>query len=80
MHYEIIMTVFTSVFLAELGDKTQIATFLFASDKNFSKMDVFAGACLALILSSASEFLQAASFPDQLIRNTSPIPAEFCLL
>ncbi len=53
MHYEIIMTVFTSVFLAELGDKTQIATFLFASDKNFSKMDVFAGACLALILSSA---------------------------
>ncbi len=53
MNYKFIMTVFTSVFLAELGDKTQIATFLFACDKNVSKISVFTGACLALILSTA---------------------------
>ena len=53
MHYELIMTVFTSVFLAELGDKTQIATLLFACDNNIGKKEVFLGACLALILSSA---------------------------
>ncbi len=30
---KIFLIVFISVFLAELGDKTQIATLLFASDK-----------------------------------------------
>jgi putative Ca2+/H+ antiporter (TMEM165/GDT1 family) len=46
-------TVFGAVFLAELGDKTQIATLLFASDKDVSKMLVFAAAALALIMTSA---------------------------
>ncbi len=53
MHYKLMMTVFTSVFLAELGDKTQIATLLFACDNNTGKKEIFFGACLALILSSA---------------------------
>ena len=43
------MTVFGSVFVAELGDKTQLATMLFASDKEVSKMTVFVGAALALV-------------------------------
>ena len=50
---EILSTVFTSVFIAELGDKTQFATMLFASDKEISKLTVFTGASLALILTSA---------------------------
>ena len=50
---ENITTVFTSVFIAELGDKTQVATMLFASDKEISKLTVFTGASLALILTSA---------------------------
>lgn len=37
------MTVFGSVFVAELGDKTQLATMLFASDNEVSKMTVFVG-------------------------------------
>jgi len=53
MDYKTIFVVFGSVFLAELGDKTQLATLLFASDKEVSKLLVFIGASLALIATSA---------------------------
>ena len=49
----IFFTAFVTIFLAELGDKTQIATLLFAADKDQSKLIVFLGAALALILSTA---------------------------
>ena len=45
--------VFVSIFLAELGDKTQLATLLFASEKNINKYVVFLGAALALTTTSA---------------------------
>jgi putative Ca2+/H+ antiporter (TMEM165/GDT1 family) len=47
-------TVFLAVFLAELGDKTQLATMLFASDNNaaVSKWTVFFAASAALTLSA----------------------------
>ena len=53
MDLKVFLTVFTAVFIAELGDKTQLATLLFASDRNVNKLTVFAGASLALILTSA---------------------------
>ncbi len=53
MDWKILLTVLSAVFVAELGDKTQIATLLFAADKEVSKFAVFLGASLALVLTSA---------------------------
>jgi len=53
MDIKIFLTVFTTIFLAELGDKTQLATLLFATDQNVSKITVFIGASIALITASA---------------------------
>ena len=52
MDIKVLLTVFTTVFVAELGDKTQLATLLFSSDKAVSKLTVFVGASLALVLAS----------------------------
>ena len=47
------MTVFWMIFIAELGDKTQVATLLLAADRPAARWVVFAGAASALVLSSA---------------------------
>ena len=45
--------VFVTIFLAEIGDKTQLATVLFAADGKASRWLVFAAAASALVLSAA---------------------------
>ena len=51
--WRVFITIFASVFIAELGDKTQLATMLFAADKETSKWMVFAAASAALVVASA---------------------------
>lgn len=48
-----LLSIFIAVFLAELGDKTQLATVLFASDKNHNPYFVFMAAAGALVASTA---------------------------
>ena len=53
MDWKLLFTVFATIFVAEIGDKTQLATILYASGAEASKLTVFLGAALALILTSA---------------------------
>lgn len=53
MEFKILGVVFLTVFLAELGDKTQLATMLFAAREPGHTVTVFVGSALALIAASA---------------------------
>ena len=53
MDPKLFATVFGTVFIAELGDKTQLATMLYAADASHSRLTVFVASALALIVASA---------------------------
>ena len=53
MDLKLFATVFATVFIAELGDKTQLSTLLYASNARNGTWTVFVGAALALVVSSA---------------------------
>ena len=52
MEWKLFLTVFGAVFIAEMADKTQLVTLLFAADRGVSKVTVFFGSALALVLTS----------------------------
>ena len=53
MDLKVFATVFFTVFVAELGDKTQVATLLYASKPDNPKAVVFVASALALVVASA---------------------------
>jgi putative Ca2+/H+ antiporter (TMEM165/GDT1 family) len=52
MDIRLLLTVATTVFLAEIGDKTQLATLLFAAKSPGALWTVFLGASIALVVTS----------------------------
>ena len=64
MDPKLFATVFGTVFLAELGDKTQLATLLYAADAPAARVTVFVAAASALVLTSALGVLAGAAIAE----------------
>lgn len=60
MDPKLFATVFVTVFVAELGDKTQLATLLYAADSSHGRWTVFFGSASALVVASALGVLAGA--------------------
>jgi putative Ca2+/H+ antiporter (TMEM165/GDT1 family) len=65
MQLKLFLAVFWTVFVAELGDKTQLATFLYAADPGTSKPVVFVAAAAALVTTSALGVLAGTAVSQQ---------------
>lgn len=61
MDLKVFFTIYAAIFVAELGDKTQLATLLFGTDKSVSKWLVFAASSLALVTAAGIAVLAAAA-------------------
>jgi putative Ca2+/H+ antiporter (TMEM165/GDT1 family) len=70
-----LLPVFLSVFIAELGDKTQLATLLFATDRSAGKLGVFLAASCALVASTLMAVILGDTITRLVSENTLKIAA-----
>ncbi|MGQ9706560.1 MAG: TMEM165/GDT1 family protein [bacterium] len=67
-----LLTVFTSVFIAELGDKTQLAVLLFSTDRDINKILVFISASLAMTIATLIGVIVGSKFgifiPERILK------------
>lgn len=75
MDIKIFLTIFTVVFIAELGDKTQLATMLFAADSEVSKWTVFAASSAALVVAAGIGVLAGSLLSEYINEKTLSIVA-----
>lgn len=66
MDWKVFLTIFGTVFLAELGDKTQLATVLFATKDSLHPLMVFFAASIALVATSAIGVAAGSFIADQI--------------
>ena len=52
MNLETMLPIFSGIFLAELGDKTQVATLCFSAQGGLSRLEVFLASGAALVLAT----------------------------
>jgi putative Ca2+/H+ antiporter (TMEM165/GDT1 family) len=70
MDPKLFLTVFATIFVAEIGDKTQLATLLYAADAHDPKLTVFVAAAAALVAASALGILAGSFLSAQLSPRT----------
>jgi putative Ca2+/H+ antiporter (TMEM165/GDT1 family) len=73
VNWQIFLSVFVTIFLAEIGDKTQLATMLFSSEAGTNKWVVWGASSAALVLAAGIGVLIGA----QLDRFISPRALRF---
>jgi len=60
MTWRTFLSVFATIFIAEIGDKTQLATMLFSADANANKWLVFLASSVALVTAAGIGVLVGA--------------------
>lgn len=75
MNLQAFFTIFVTVFLAEIGDKTQLATMLFASDAKVNNWIVFFGSSAALVLAAGLGVLIGGQLENYISAKTIKISA-----
>ncbi len=75
MDWKVLLMVFGTIFVAELGDKTQLATMLLAADKDTNRWLVFIGASLALIAASGLGVLVGGAISNWVSERTLQVIA-----
>ena len=70
-----LLTIFFTVFVAEIGDKTQLATLLFATEEHVGRLGVFIASAGALVASSALAVLAGSLITRMVPASTLKIVA-----
>jgi putative Ca2+/H+ antiporter (TMEM165/GDT1 family) len=75
--WQAFVPVFVTIFLAEIGDKTQLATMLFSSDASANRWLVFLASSTALVLAAGIGVLVGAQLERFVSASTLKLVAGF---